>query len=73
MSEDYRDHVVRDLADQEYRLARQLAAYRQMLSVALGQLHERGNQLKRLRQQHRELQREYRRFRAAIRGDGRAA
>ncbi len=74
MTVDNRDRLIAECADSEFQLAHQLAVYREMLSVALAQLHERGRQLERLREQQRQLRREYRQLRQTIlRDEGRAA
>lgn len=49
------DGFIEYLAGQEYRLARHVAAYRQMLSVALEQLHEVTHERDRLRSDNRRL------------------
>ena len=49
------DLLIAEFADSEHCLARDLAGVRQLLHLALEQLHERGRQLDRLREQHRRL------------------
>ena len=66
MTVDNRDHLIAELADSEFQLAHQLAAYRAMLSVALAQLHQTGHQLEHLREQHYRLQDEYRQLRKMV-------
>ena len=70
---DYRDHVIEHLADQEHTLAHDLAAVRELLHLALEQLHETGRHCDRLREQHRQLRDEYRRLRELILRDERRA
>lgn len=52
---DYRDGVIAELAESEYRLARDLAAVRQLLHLALEQLHATERQRDALREQNRGL------------------
>ena len=70
MTNPLRDEVCNDIiesfADSEYALARDLAAHRQMLHVALTLLHEWGTELGRLRRNNRQLRDEYRRLRQAV-------
>ena len=73
MTADDRDRLIAAPADSELQLARQLAAYREVLSVALAQLHEVGRQLDRLKEQHYKLRDECRRLREQVRRDGRRA
>ncbi len=73
MTVDDRDGLIAEFADSEFQLARQLAAYREMLSIALAQIHERGRQLERLREQQRQLRHEYRQLRKTIVRDERRA
>ncbi len=70
---DYRDRVIEHLADQEHTLARNLAAVRALLHLALARLHEVGRQLDRLKKQHYKLRDEYRRLRDQVRRDERRA
>ena len=66
------DHELAErLADQEHRLARTAAGLREVLSVALEQLHERDRQLHRLREQHHQLRAAYRRRREHVLRDNR--
>ena len=60
-----RTFLITDLADTEHALARDLAAYRELLHVALTLLHERGAELGRLRRYNRQLRDECRRLRQA--------
>ena len=66
MTDDDRDRLISEFADSEYRLARELASVRQLLHITLGQSHEQGRQLDRLREQHRRLRDEYRSLRKTI-------
>ena len=70
---DHRDRVLEHFADQEYALARDLAALREVLHLALAQLHEVTRQLDRFREQHHQLRHEYRRLREEALRDERAA
>lgn len=66
--------LIAEFADSEYRLARELAAVRVLLHLALGQSHEWVLRYDRLEKQHRRLRDEYRSFREhALRDDRRAA
>ena len=66
--------IIETLADSEHALARDLAAHREMLHVALTLLHERGCELGRLRDAHHRLHGEYRRLRnTRLRDERRAA
>ena len=68
-----RDRLVSELADSEYRLARELAATRELLHIALEQLHEKERQLARVREKHRRLRDECRGLREMILRDGQRA
>ena len=57
-----RNDLIESLADSEYALARNLAAYREMLHVSLTLLHERGAALDRVRSDNRQLRDECRRL-----------
>jgi hypothetical protein len=65
--------VVTDLADNEQRLARDLAAVRELLHLTLGLLHAEQKQHERVREQHRRLLGEYRTLRASVLTDQRRA
>ncbi len=58
--------TIETLADSEHALARDLAAHREMLHVALTLLHERGVELGRLRRDNRRLRDECRRLRQVV-------
>ena len=66
MTVDDRDGLIAECADSEFQLAHQLAVYREMLSVALAQLHQTGHELEHLRERHRRLRDEYRRLRERV-------
>ena len=69
-----RDLTLSELVDNEHYLARELGSVRQLLRLALEQLHEKGRQYDRLREQQRHLLAEYRALRETIlRADRRAA
>ncbi len=68
---DHRDGVVEHFADQEYALARHLAAVRELLHLALARLHEITAQFDRFKEQHHRLLDEYRRLREQVRRGGR--
>ena len=70
---DHRDRVIEHFADQEHALARDLAAMRELLHLALGRLHEVTRQLDRLQEQHHQLRDECRRLREQVRHDERRA
>ena len=73
MTDDVRDQIITELADSEYRLARDLAVHRELLHLNLGQMHERECELERLRETHNRLRAEYRQAREALFPDGRKA
>ena len=58
--------LISELVDSEYQLARELAAVRQLLHIALGQLHEQGLRHDRLRDQHQRVRDEYRSHRERV-------
>ena len=66
MKQGFRDRIIERLADQEYALARDLAANRELLHLALVQLHQVGRELGHLREQHGQLRDECRRLRAQV-------
>ena len=68
-----RNLLITDLADSEYQLARELASVRHLLHLALQELHERGRQYDRLRDQHRRLSDEYRSYRVRVLRDDQRA
>ena len=61
-----RDLLVSEFADQEHRLARELASVRQLLHLTLAQLHEQVRKFDRHLEQHRRLRAEYRALRESI-------
>ena len=73
MKADARDRMIAVLADNEYRLARDLAGVRELLHLSLGQMHERECERKRLHETHNRLRAEYRQVREALFPDGRKA
>ena len=73
MTDDVRDQIITELADSEYRLARDLAVHRELLHLNIGQMHERECELERLRETHNRLRAEYRQAREALFPDGRKA
>ena len=73
MTDDARDRIITELADSEYRLARDLAGVRELLHLSLGQMHERECERKRLHETHNRLRAEYRQVREALFPDGRKA
>lgn len=62
---DVRGRLVAEV-DQEYRLARDLAAVRQLLHLTLGLFHERERELERMRDAHSRLRAEHRQLREGI-------
>ena len=69
---DDRDLLTREFVDQEHALARELASVRQLLHLALGQMHEKDQRHHRLVDQHRHLLAEYRHLRETILRDDRS-
>ena len=67
-----RDLLIAEFVDSEHRLARELAACRELLHITLAQLHEKGRQHERLREQHRHLRDECRVLRETILCDERS-
>ena len=64
MTADARDRIITELADNEDRLARDLAGVRELLHLSLGQMHERECEVKRLHETHNRLRAEYRKDKA---------
>ena len=67
----FSNDLLETVADSEHALARDLGANREMISVALTLLHERGLELHRLREAYRRLRDEYRSLRARMLRDER--
>ena len=67
------DETIETLADSEHVLARKLAAYRELIHVALERLHGLTRQLDGLREDNRKLRDECRRQRETTIPDGRRA
>ena len=61
-----RDLLIGEFAAQERQLAHEVAALRELIHRALGQLHEQGCQHERLRAQHHRLRDEYRSYREKL-------
>ena len=58
-----REQLIGEFAESEHRLARELAAVRELLHITLAELHETVRKFDRHLDQHRDLRAEYRQLR----------